>query len=291
VYARILVPLDGSELAEQILAHATAFADRFGATLILARVVASAGQLRVAPAAYAAAAGLPPAAAAHPRAIAEAEQMQAAAYLDQVGAWLRTRIRPVELDLLSGDATAALLAHAAATGADLVALTTHGRGGFGRTLLGSVADQLVEAAPCPILLLRARDARPVDPDRVHYRRVVVPLDGSGRAEQALPHARAVAVAFGADVVLLRAGGDPATGVPHLARIADELAGAGLRASPEHRSGDPVSAIARRAAGPGGLVVMTTRARGGLDRLILRSVADRVVRTVSGPVLLVRAAGR
>ena len=93
----------------------------------------------------------------------------------------------------------ALAAHARASHAQLVVLTTHGRGGFERAWLGSVADEMSRVSPVPILLVRPEPAKA--PGR--FRRILVPLDGSPLAEAILDHAIRIArLEPEAEIVLL-----------------------------------------------------------------------------------------
>ena len=150
-----------------------------------------------------------------------------------------------------------------------------------------------------------------------YRTILVPLDGSPAAEQALPHAEAQARRFDASLVVLRAVSARAplgavtpgaaalvhpAGVMEASAAADEreeaarylrnaaeaLSGRGVAAVPEPELGDPADAILRRARElPADLIVMTSHGRGGLTRAVFGSVADRVLRDTPCPVLVVR----
>jgi nucleotide-binding universal stress UspA family protein len=84
----------------------------------------------------------------------------------------------------------------------MIAMATHGRSGLGRWLLGSVAEKVLQAVPRPLLLVRAREFIPAIPIDVSYRRILVPLDGSPFAEQALGQAQAIAAATGATLMLV-----------------------------------------------------------------------------------------
>src|SRR5690606_5587018 len=101
----------------------------------------------------------------------------------------------VRSELLHGPVSDSLLANAEATRADLIVMTSSGRGGISRALFGSVADALVRRTEIPVLLVRplpdAHSARtPSSPRPI--RRVLLPLDGSDAAERIIPHAIALA---------------------------------------------------------------------------------------------------
>jgi nucleotide-binding universal stress UspA family protein len=154
VYSRVLVPLDGSRLAEQVLPHAEALASGFGATILLLRATTPLEQLLTA---EAAAAGIALAPVLDPEPILAAEQEAARDYLEQVERRLGQLGLKVEREVVAARASDAIVERAAAQGADLIAMTTHGRSGLGRLLLGSTADEVLRHAPCPVLLVRVRE--------------------------------------------------------------------------------------------------------------------------------------
>ncbi len=143
---RMLVPLDGSKLAEQALTKALDIAEGDKPTLVLLRAAEASTwpgadrtdeQVRV---------------------VREAEE-----YLDGVKAALaRKGIRKVETSVWYGPPASAIVEAARVTKADLVVMTTHGRSGLGRLILGSVAEAVLRGTSTPILLLRA-DGAPVEP--------------------------------------------------------------------------------------------------------------------------------
>ena len=123
-----------------------------------------------------------------------------------------------------------------------------------------------------------------------YSKVITPLDGSELARRALPHAKLVAAAFSIPIELVRAvDGGAQDAMQYLARVRDDLRAEGFAATTTALSGQAGSAVVNWAgADPDALVVMSTHGRGGIARLALGSVADRVLHTVSNPVLIVRA---
>jgi nucleotide-binding universal stress UspA family protein len=145
MYKRMLVPLDGSELAEAILPFAEQVAGPLDAEVVLLRVieptspvelVASAGV--VAPDTF------------------TLRDMDAKRYLAEVERRLSKKgLRVRSRVALGGPPAEEILAAAQATSADLIAMATHGRGGLGRVLLGSVAGAVLQAAEVPVLLIRA----------------------------------------------------------------------------------------------------------------------------------------
>lgn len=188
---------------------------------------------------------------------------------------------------------------------DLVVMGTHGRGGIGRLLLGSVAREVVREADCPVITVRAEVApAPSTPPR----RIGVPVDFSGRAARAVDRGRALAEAFGAELHVLHIVEEPTypdfyyplLGPGDVVRSRPpEEAEEGLRAWLE-RHGVPVGGgegaalhvtADRAAAGIPDLaerhgidlLVQSSRGRRGVRRMLLGSVAEEVVRSAPCPV--------
>lgn len=306
---RILVPLDGSELAERVLPIAAAIAKHAKGTLHLTRVHGP---------------WLPmmdtPPSAAGIVAEAEAEARDASElYIEKRLESLRDAGVSATATMRLGAPDEEILRAAAEEGCDLVAMVTHGRGGFHRLWLGSVADRVVREADIPVLLLSAggrreeeRDDASLPPPPSDISTIIVPLDGSSSAAAALAPATALGDAFSADYILFRS--IVSTGVAPYPPLEDAYAGlpealeveraAGKRAMEEtaeklraagyevtvvvNEEEDPARAVLRLAERtPGSVIAMTTHGRGGLRRVILGSVADKVVRASPVPVLLVR----
>jgi nucleotide-binding universal stress UspA family protein len=191
---------------------------------------------------------------------------------------------------------------------DLVVMTTHARGGVGRAVLGSVADGLVRHSVAPVLLVRPGTEAPAPADAPVFRRVLVPVDGGAAEDRMIEHAIAAAGTAGVEYTLLRVvssgapsvhprrprrGEDPgsraqrATVQVALGVKAQELRARGLPVRSEVVvDDDPAEGILRYAAANDfDLVAMATRSRGGLERLLLGSVADRVLRKAEITLLL------
>jgi nucleotide-binding universal stress UspA family protein len=147
-FTRILVALDGSALAEQVLAYVEPLAQQLHARLIVFRA-------RLPPEAIPVERAMP---VAHPAddftALRRAVQAETAAYLEEVAERLRDHGLTVEVEHAEGTRAEMIVAQARHLGADLTALTSHGRGGLGRLVFGSVADEVLQHAPCPVLLVR-----------------------------------------------------------------------------------------------------------------------------------------
>ena len=309
-YRSILVPLDGSLLSEQALAVASDLARRSGTLLRLVHVhvIHSAAPIFV-----------------EGRPVID-EQMQplgeahALAYLEGIRDRLAsesdlrvavTVLDPLDADVRDQTIPEMLARCAATTDTDLIVMTTHGRGGFARFWLGSVADALARSSAVPILLVRSDQATEQGhaPD---VRKILVALDGSTLAEQILEPARMLGDLSGASYTLLH------VVEPHLLfrsapfttptdfdaddtqrrqveakrdleRVAGRLRAAGATVSVDVRVAEPVAPAILDAARDQNvdLVAIATLGRSGLARFLLGSVADKVVRGAPVPVLLYR----
>jgi len=286
-----LVPLDGSATAECVLPWARTLGKALGLRLVLLSLVRDApvgGDART-----------------------DAALRPARHYLDGVTADLTAAGLSVEQCILpaTDDVSAQITSTAAALNASFILLATHGRTGVRRLVLGSVAGEVARTAPCPVLVIRATPAGAAVESGA-LRRILLPLDGSPLAEQALAPAVELARATSATLDLARVEPwawqlqrasvevyYPPDFDSALEQAADEyLARVRAAVSPDVTTechvlrGDAAGTITAHAEEVGAdLVVMSTRGRSGLARMTLGSVADRVVRGGSRPVLLVQAA--
>lgn len=185
---------------------------------------------------------------------------------------------------LRGNPAACLLDTEREQNVDLVVMSTRGRSGLARFALGSVAERLVREGTKPVLIARATSLEP------SLATVLLMLDGSGVAEEAVPIIEALAGRPIEKVKLFRAVGDPddrGAAATYLQGVSLRLSASGLETEIAADVGD-ATMLVRRAAQGVGLVVLCTHGLGGFDRFRHGSVADRVVREVEQPVLLVRA---
>jgi nucleotide-binding universal stress UspA family protein len=143
MYKRVLIPLDGSELAEQALPHAIAQVERFSAELVLLQVVEP----------------FPRAGVLWQADIDQAEKQairQARDYLEKTAATIQERGIQVKSVVMQGQPNSEIVRFAEASGVDLIVICTRGRSGLSRWLMGSVADRVVRGATVPVLLVRTR---------------------------------------------------------------------------------------------------------------------------------------
>ena len=304
MYGSLLVPLDGSAFSERALPWAASLARRSGAILRLARVHIPHTRNPVS------LEGMP----VVDEEVTVLKREHEAAYLAE----LQERLGwdpgiKVETALLEGPIAPGLAEDATANRSSLIVMTTHGHGGFERLWLGSVVDTLIRTSAVPLLVLRFADESKPTTAEPEVRRVLVPLDGSLLAEEAIPHALALGALSRAEYVLVhvtepsawlgRLPGGTLAASPaaeggqkrgrqaedYLSRVAARLAEQGFQA--ETRvvvSNHLARAILEAArAARADLIALATHGRGGLSRLLIGSVADKVMRRSDVPLLLCR----
>lgn len=196
---RILVPLDGSALSSAILPSVYPIARSAGAGVVLLRVVPEIGMRIGAPTPW-----VDEQTSERPGGALGIEDYESIArrYLNQVASELTRRDIAARVRVVTGPITESILEVASDERADLIAMSTHGRGGLGRFLLGSIASQVVHYAKTPVMLQRATsDAHP--PAERRYQKILVPLDGSDFSRTVLPYVAELAGRVGAQVVLLQ----------------------------------------------------------------------------------------
>jgi nucleotide-binding universal stress UspA family protein len=285
----ILVPLDGSPLAERALPYATTLARRSGSRVVLVEAV----QAHPLPGAD------PGDAQAELTGRAEENLRGTASRLAADGV-------TAEPHVYDDDPVHAILDLAERQCADLIVMATHGRGGFGRMLYGSVADQVLRHATIPVLLVPSIVDHAWPTDRPL--RLLVPLDGSKLAEESLQSVELLAEAFEARPTLLRVVepptyplyGDGYAYVPfdedteladarqYLNDQVGRLCQRGRQAEVSVAVGPPARIIAETARARGAdVIVMSTHGHSGLSRLILGSVATSILRQTTVPLLLAR----
>jgi nucleotide-binding universal stress UspA family protein len=156
MYEHLLVALDGSPAAERVIEHAEALATAFGSDITLLRVTISPEMVVAETASGDSTVGqlAPP---LDPEPIVQADEQSASEYLGTVAERLRQRKLTVHTEHPEGPANQVIVERATALNTSLILMTTHGRGGLGRVVFGSVADSVLRHAPCPVLLVRVHD--------------------------------------------------------------------------------------------------------------------------------------
>ncbi|HUG39715.1 MAG TPA: universal stress protein [Longimicrobiales bacterium] len=302
----ILVPVDGSNFAEHALPYALGVARRTGARIHFALVHVP---FEIVSPSYP---------LAEEMAERELEQRDRdEAYIEQLVRRLATPEVEYRTALLRGHIASAIGRYVEDERIDLVVMTTHGRGGLQRAWLGSTADSLLRRLMIPLLLVRpAEETREIGPgSALEFSRVLAALDGSGTAEQALRDAIELGVAGDAAITLAHVLQPPITAyspyIPHAVQITqDEVAARresmsryldGLLEEPwlqgrkvmkdmrvDYHAAHAILELARKADAD--LIVLGTHGRGGLRRMVLGSVADKVIRATYRPVLVHRGLG-
>lgn len=292
MYRRILVPLDGSGVAERALPYAALLGRALNLPLLLLRVAQAVGP----------------------------EQEEARDYLKAKAEELRGQGLAVEAQVESNGVAEGIILTAQRVPDTLVTMATHGHSGLTRWFLGSVTDRVLRACACPLMVVRGNTTAAAG----RLNGVVVPLDGSDVSEQALPHASFLAGALSLPVLLVRVipssreleeflgttappptvvgyPGLPIIGDPqffekvgqqaheYLAGVRERLLGEGVSAVDQVvLEGHPASALVDLTRDrPNDLVVMTSRGRSTEERWPLGATTDRVVRQAHSPVLVVR----
>jgi nucleotide-binding universal stress UspA family protein len=298
MFQRILVPLDGSSLAEQVLPLTKIFAVRFQSEVVLLRVVEPIrvdmtieGKLLSA------------------LDLTERACQSARDYLETIHGKFPTGVS-VTCKVKSGASATTILDLAENSPFDLIAMATHGNTGLKDWVHGSVADKILSSSQLPILLVRpTREHRAL----TQVKRILVPLDGSPLSECALKPAQQLAQTFDAEIILFRAlesivyatngSGEGAAIVAidekerqtiqtYLADQVKEFKRQGIRVSSNSEDGVVAEKILESAhKRQVNLIVMSTHGRAGLGRWIMGSVTDRVLRSSPVPVLVIRAGAR
>lgn len=295
MFEHLLVPLDGSRLAEAALPAAATLSKTLDARVTLIHVIERRAPQEI-----------------------HGEQhlsdpAEASAYLGEVAARAFSPGVHVEQHVHTAevrDVARSIVEHADELGPDLVVMCTHGRGGLRTWLLGSIAQQVIALRATPVLLIQP-DGAAATPDFA-CRRLLVPLDGNPDHEQGLGVATALARACAAALHLLMVVPTPGTlsgehgttarllptatsawldmseenARAHLRQKAIGLQAVGLGTTTEVCRGDPASAIVRTAQRmEADLVVMGTRGKRGMDAFWSGSVAAQVSSRSRVPLLL------
>ncbi len=300
MFKKIVVPVDGSDLSGQIVPYAAALASASGVELELLHVI-DPDTVRV-------------------TREEEGVGITLASREDSRKGWALSYLRQAAEQLKSAGVTAVtrievgapeevIVAAAGTEGDVLVAMATHGRTGLPRMMLGSVADKVLHAGHMPLLLFRPRDQ--AEAGAKPPKTIIVPLNFQG-ADAAMPMARFLARSLGAKIILERT----VSPVPYLLPEAvavgsgsypeellepaerearaqlqqqvDSLQHEGLSAEAIVMTGGSGEETIRLASTtPDALVVMATHARSGVSRTVMGSIAERIVRDLGSPVLVVR----
>ena len=298
-FEKILVPLDGSPLAQAILPYVMLVAKGFRSHVILFHVAETALDHE------------DPDQKAHADETVERIRPLAENYLAGVADEFRGEGIDVETKVAKGRAAAQIVEYAEQEDVRLIAMSTHGRSGLARLVMGSTVDRTLRACARPVLLVRPCDEGASGEAARRFSKIIVPLDGSNAAEAALPIAEELAKALGLEIILIQVIGIEIPGafgavtpdswpVPtHLLERLDVVASGyltGLANMLKNKGLTVQWDVLRGAAGPrvvefakeapDSLVAMTTHGHSGFRRWVLGSVADEVMRKGGDPVLVI-----
>jgi nucleotide-binding universal stress UspA family protein len=278
MFGLILVPLDGSPLAESVLIQVRRLLARQDAELLLLRVVT-----------------LPPSVEAEAGQPLDILWSHAVEYLRNVSAQLAVQGLRVRCKVVEGFPANQILEIARKEKASLIAMSTHGRTGLSRWAFGSVTEKVLRASPVPVLAVPSflgvgGDAVPRGARELPFRKILAPISPEALTLEVLPALTDLAKLFGSSVTLLNVCGGAECAVPlHEMRTAFErLRKEGIPAEPLLKQGDPAVQILETCREEGAeLIAMTTHGRSGVSRWILGSVAEKVLWSSQVPMLVVR----
>jgi nucleotide-binding universal stress UspA family protein len=301
MYTRMLIPLDGSKLAENVLPYARALARTLDLRIELLSVVDTMDFARTTH-------------AGHVRdfdPIIEAAVREGEQYLENVARSF-TGMTVDNCVVEQGQADQIIVEKAARDKETLIGMATRGRSGIHRWLMGSVAEKVLRGATNPLLLVRG-DEEGKSEGVATLKSIIVPLDGSKLAESVLPRAIDLAKKLGLEIVLTRAYQLPLSAYPgadaayipnqdafltavrgeasaYLEAKVNEIRGNGIEKVSfillVGSGADEIIDLARTT--PDNLIAMCTHGRSGVKRWALGSVTEKVVRHSGDPVLVIRA---
>ena len=298
MFERILVPLDGSVLAEQALSPALKIAAHTGAEVLLLRAVSNNNPHILDPLAYE---------AFRPALTFVERRDQAETYLHGI---VKARKQPeftMDVIIEAGDAATAIVDASTHEPADLIVMSTHGASGLDRWVFGSVTEKVLRHAPCPVLAVRSAEIP---------QNFLVTLDGSELAEMIINPAVTIAQAFDAKLTLMRVempADEPdwlelkaletmdrelaqRVSVQYEKSVGDyleklrvgKLAELGVEVTYDIDRGKPAERILAAATRDEcDLIAMSTHGRTGLRRWRYGSVTEKVMRNANRPMLIVR----
>ena len=289
MYEKILVPLDGSALAEAALPYAGLLSGKLGSevTLIYVHEATEVSNQRIGQFYL-------------ERTVEVTKQGAERGRPPSGGPGIKVR-SAVQV----GNPAEEIVGYAGKEKADLILMATHGQSGIRNWPLGNVAEKVVRSANRPVMLIRANGAQT---EKVNISSVVLPLDGSKEGEAALPYIEQLASGLGVRVILLQVlatgymglytyaayteqqiASDSALAKDYLDKVGGRLRQSEIATESVVRLGDAAGEIIDFTDKVGAdLVAMSTHGRSGVGRWVFGSVAERVLHSGNKPLLLVRA---
>lgn len=270
---KMVVPLDGSKLAEIALPYAEELGTRTGSDIVLLSVLEYSDQAHQ----------------TYLRKIVDITRRHARKYMvipgsKEVEVYATTRV---------GNPAEAIVDFACKWGHNPIVMATHGRSGIGRWAVGSVADKVVRAATnSPVILIRGKKARPDIRQKRLLRKALVPLDGSKPSQAVLHYISRLAKKLDMELTILQVvqpnNNNQACAESYLRTQCAELEQQGITANYRVQTGSPADEIIDLADELAvDLVAMSTRGNNGIAPWTLGSVAQKILLAGSTPLLLVR----
>ena len=296
MFKNILVPLDGSELAEEALSIATKFVETNNAQLYVLRVV-EAEILGVVP--------MHPYDVRLPVDTATEKWEQGRAYIEHKAQRYSVADRPTIPLIKRGSPAETILTVAEDYEIDLIIMSTHGRSGLTRWALGSVTERVLRHATCPVMTIRSAQT---------IKKILITLDGSELAESAILPTLAIAKVLDAEVTLLRV---DEVHTPDFATIntierVEHGMGENMVLAEYHKAQDYVQQLVQRYSVEGvrlhaaiaegnvakgilsfandgdfDMIAMSTHGRSGIRRWVYGSITEKVLRAYTGAMLVLR----
>lgn len=303
----ILVPLDGSALAEQVLPHVRALAPLLSANVHLLHVVSEADRYHLL---FDDPQGLGESGRPlGPDREWEVLRKNSETYLQEQVEKLGAFGLDADFEVRLGSPPELIAEASDRDGICLVAMATHGYSGLRRWALGSVTDKVLHAAKTPVMVVRGAE-QPIAGERA-IRRIMLPLDGSELARKAIPLASELAISARAELLLFTVAVPPLMEAPEtmaalgpydeavakardrlveeLGPYAEQLKQHEIKVTPLALTGMVAEAIVDEAARTRtNLIVMATHGAAGLRRWAMGSVADKVLHATTTPLILVNA---
>ncbi|MFC1948244.1 universal stress protein [Chloroflexota bacterium] len=308
MYHRMLVPLDGSELAEVVFTYAKELAGRLDIDVTLLHVASPAGKSML------------PMQQAYIKRAAEKVKRQAREVQQTTGIEQAAEAVKVKGEIVEGYPADEVLKYAEENEFDLILMAARGHSGLRRWSIGSVASKVLSASKIPVWLVRA-DHTPDQPyDEWPNKTLLVPLDGSELAEEVIPHVEILARQKGEEfleVVLLRIAETPSipsyygpelsgvslnwgefmqqeevrrkkSSIEYLDKIEERLKAKNINVKTvvvEGKANDEIINFANN--NPYTMIVIATHGRSGLSRLVYGSVAANLLNGVTCPIFMVK----
>jgi len=291
IFRRILVPLDGSAMAERALVPAMALAEAISARVIIIRVAVPL-TLNLDPKFY--------------KLFIRQRQNEAKRYLRSVQSRFASSSADLETQVIVGRGARSIINFAQEQDIDLIIISSHGLSGSNRWIFGSVVDKVLHNAPCSIVLIHSE----VQLEPFAFKRILLPLDGSAIAEQALEPALTLAEATMAELFLLRVTSVPQVSVQPVpgwpgfdairdaaereanaylqsvrARVADSSVPILLNVISGTIAEDIIDIVECKEVD---LIVMSSHGCSGIERWAFGSVAEKVLRGAKCATLVIRS---